>query len=76
MKKHEIVVGKSYSNGKGRIRKVIAEGPQYVYYGGQGDRDCIRYETIADGRRVGSEVGKRSNMTRASFAEWAKEASE
>lgn len=29
MKKSEIAVGKSYSNGKGRIRKVVGIGPQY-----------------------------------------------
>ena len=73
MKTREIVVNEVYSNGKGRVRKVIAEGvfrwnAAYLY-----DPDYVRYEIIADGQKVGSEVGKKIDMTRNGFAKWAKE---
>ena len=35
MKKSEIKIGHIYSNGKGRLRKVIDIGPQYKLYDGQ-----------------------------------------
>ena len=73
MKTREIVVGGVYGNGKGRVRKVIAESDfrrnaAYMY-----DSDYVWYEIIADGRKVGSEIGKKSDMTRNAFARWAKE---
>lgn len=71
MKKSEIKVGKTYHNGKqGRFyseREVVAEGPEYVLYRGQENMDCIRYIT-----RKGVGIGNSGNMTRASFAAWAK----
>jgi hypothetical protein len=66
-----IQVGKSYHNGKeGRslsIRKVIAEGSQHLLYDGQGNTDCLRYLQIK-----GKYSGQESNITRTSFAQWAK----
>ena len=43
MKKSEIKIGHIYSNGKGRLRKVIDIGPQYKLYDGQGCDENIRY---------------------------------
>lgn len=72
MKKSEIVVGGVYSNGKGRVRKVVAEGEKYVLYPGQYDRDCVRYEILDDGsgKKPNTYI---ANASRASFAAWAKE---
>lgn len=69
MRKEEIVVGGTYSNGKeGRragVRRVIGAGPQFKLYPSQEDTDCIGYEVIA-----GPKVSDR--CTRTSFAAWAK----
>ena len=35
MKKSEIKIGHIYSNGKGRLRKVVDIGPQYKFYASQ-----------------------------------------
>lgn len=69
MRTANIKVGHSYTNGKGTIRKVIAEGSEYVSHTGQTDCDCVRYEVIA-----GRHKGMQANMTRNSFAKWAKAA--
>lgn len=55
-------VGATYANGKGRTRRVVAMGSEYLLYPGQGDHDCLRYE--AD--------GEQGNMTVNSFRKWAK----
>lgn len=73
MKKAEIQVGCTYSNGKGRIRKVIAEGAEYVLYKGQYETDNIRYEVLHDGSKMNRSKGEQGNITRSSFAAWAKE---
>lgn len=73
MKKSEIVVGGVYSNGKGRVRKVVAEGPEYVLYEGQAETDNLRYEVINDGTKKNKSAGEQGNITRTSFAAWAKE---
>jgi hypothetical protein len=73
MKKSEIQVGKTYSNGKGGIRKVIAEGAEYVLYQGQESTDNLRYEVVHDGTKNNRKAGMQGNMTRATFASWAKE---
>lgn len=44
MKKSEIKIGHIYSNGKGRLRKVIDIGPQYKLYDGQRCDENMRYE--------------------------------
>lgn len=75
MKQSEIQVGKTYSNGKkGRFyqeRKIIAEGPDYILYSGQENRDCIRFKVIIGSYKL--YPGVEGNMTRLSFAHWAKE---
>jgi hypothetical protein len=73
LKKAEIVVGGFYSNGKGRIRKVVAEGPEYVLYEGQASTNNLRYEIINDGTKKNRTVGEQGNITRTAFATWAKE---
>lgn len=72
MKKSEIVVGGIYGNGKGRIRRVVAEG-DYKLYAGQMDCDCLEYEIINDGTMRNRAAGSVGRMTRVRFAAWAKE---
>lgn len=71
MKKSEIEIGAVYSNGKGRLRKVIDRG-DYPIYNGQMDRDDILYEIVNDGTKGNSTAGKQGVMSAASFASWAK----
>lgn len=73
MKMNEIKVGFSYSNGKGRIRRVIAMGPQYKLFDGQMCAENLRYVVVSDGTKKSRTAGEESNMTVASFARWAKE---
>lgn len=73
MKKNEIIIGGTYSNRKGRIRKVIAEGTEYVLYDGQSSKDNLQYEVINDGTKKNRTSGEHHNMTRQAFATWAKE---
>lgn len=73
MKKNEIQIGASYSNGKGRIRKVIDMGPQYKFYYGQECTENLRYEIVHDGTKKNRTAGEQSNMSVAAFAVWAKE---
>ena len=71
MKKSSIKVGTAYADGKGSIRLVIAVGPEYKLYSGQGNSDCLRYRLIA--KKLGPfSVGSEQNCTRISFASWAK----
>ena len=71
MKRGDIVVGNTYTDGKGNYREVLAVGPDYKFYTAQGDCDCIRYQLIAK-RRGPYNVGSQRNCTRISFAAWAK----
>ncbi|MHA7967716.1 hypothetical protein ACX93W_26740 [Paenibacillus sp. CAU 1782] len=73
MKKSEIEVGGVYGNGKGRIRKVIAEGAEFVLYPGQGESDNLRFEVVNDGSKKNRTKGSQGNITRTAFAAWAKE---
>ena len=73
MKVSEIVVGGTYTNGKGTERKVLAEGAEFKYYPSQEAGDCIQYTVTKRGPRVPhDDVGRKMNSTRASFATWAK----
>ena len=72
MKKKDLKVGAYYSNGKGRVRRVIASG-DYKLYPCQADHDCLEYEIVTDGTKKNNTKGKKGRMTRASFAIWAKE---
>ena len=73
MKKSEIVVGKCYSNGKGRIRKVVDIGPQYKLYDHQICTEKLCYEVVQDGSKKNRTAGERGCMTVAAFASWAKQ---
>ena len=73
MKVSDIRLGASYSNGKGRIRKVIHMGPQYKLYDAQMCTENLRYVVVSDGTKKNRTAGEESNMTVASFARWAKE---
>lgn len=73
MKRSEIKIGKSYSNGRGRVRKVVDIGPQYKLYDGQETDECLCYEIVKDGSKKNLTTGKRCNMTISSFASWAKD---
>lgn len=70
MKKSSIVVGGRYTDRKGNIREVIAEGPEFVAYSQQQEQDNIRYRWVRRSR--GDRKGDEANCTRASFAAWAK----
>lgn len=73
MKKSEIVVGKCYSNGKGRIRKVVDIGPQYKLYDHQICTENLCYEVVQDGSKKNRTAGEQGCMTVAAFASWAKQ---
>ncbi len=76
MKKSEIKIGSSYTNGKGSIRKVIDAGEQFSLYPGQAETDNIRYLLVSRNIKTGNGsnvVGQEYNCTRVSFATWAKE---
>lgn len=68
MKKDLLEVGKTYTNGRGRSRKIIDRGPQYTLYPGQADCDTVLLEIVA-----GPGTGTKRTMTAAAFASWAKE---
>lgn len=70
MKKSEIHVGRFYTEGRGGLRQVLAEGPQYKMYPGVVDDDCLRYKAV---RSAGGPIaaGTEGNITRVSFAAWA-----
>lgn len=73
MKKSEIQVGKTYSNGRGRERKVVGIGPEYKFYDRVVSEENMRYEVVKDGSKSNRTAGEQGNMTLASFASWAKE---
>ena len=70
MKKSDIKVGHTYTNGSS-VRLVIGEGSQYAW-SRQEDWDCVRYR-ITEHKTRPREVGDEWNCTRRSFASWAKE---
>lgn len=73
MRKSAIQEGCCYSNGKGRVRKVLAIGPQFKYYLSAECSENLRYEVIQDGTKNNAGFGEMSNISLASFASWAKE---
>lgn len=70
MRKSDIRPGMAYADGKGNVRLVLVEGPQYVLYPEQVDTDCVRYRVVA---RRGKLVvdGQECSSTRGAFAAWA-----
>lgn len=76
MKKSEIKIGGLYSNDRGRVRKVVDIGPQYILYDGQRNEENLCYEIVQDGTNNNRMAGKQCNMTVIAFAAWAKEPTE
>lgn len=72
MKKVEIGKGRFYSDGKIGVREVLDEGPQYKFYEGVEDTDCLRYRCLS--AKASTDIGQEANSTRTSFAAWAKQA--
>lgn len=74
MNKSEIVIGRTYSNGRGKYRMVVGMGRRYVLYPGQEDLDCLCYREVdAKGNTLYlGQMPKSGNQTRKSFARWAK----
>lgn len=70
MKTREIIAGKSYTNGK-QVREVLELG-EFKIYDSQSDTDCVRYRVTTKGRDGKLSVNDVSQMTRNSFARWAK----
>ena len=73
MKRIEIVLGGTYTDGKKGVRKVVAEGKDYQLYSGQTETDCLQYEQLAGMSspypRGKSAAGNQLlNSTRTSFA--------
>lgn len=73
MKKSEIMIGETYSNGKNRVRRVVDIGSQYKAYNAQECTENLRYEIVHDGSKQNRTAGEQHNMTIAAFAAWAKE---
>lgn len=77
MRKDEIVVGGTYSDAKGGVRRVIGMGSEFRSYSGQVNADCVGY-AVVQGRAHGGNHGKTpegeiiGHCTRAGFAAWAK----
>ena len=73
MKKSDIAVGGVYSDGTARLRKVVAEGADLkVYAWSENAGDNVRYVVIHDGTKKNKTAGEQRNITRSSFALWAK----
>lgn len=72
MKTREIRVGKTYTDNKDNVRRVVDQGPHCVLFPAQSDTDCVRY-LIVKKKRGPNKVGDLYNTTRNSFARWAKQ---
>lgn len=70
MRRNDIKVGHKYTNGKGAIREVIAEGPEFKVFPSQEDCDCIQYLQLEQNRGP-NRIGGKYNITRQRFANWA-----
>lgn len=73
MKKSQIKIGKVYSNGKGRSRKVVDIGPEYKLYSAQESTENLRHEIVQDGTEKNRTAGEQHNITLVAFASWAKD---
>ena len=58
----DIKIGHTYSNGKGRLRKVVDIGPQYKLYDGQGCDENMRYEIVRDGSASFADYSESRNL--------------
>jgi len=80
MKRSDIKVGMTYTNGKGRFRKVLAIGSSQRF-AGQKDCHCVEFyptRVLRNGREVADtqaqdwDGGPNGHNTLKSFASWAK----
>ena len=62
MKKSELVVGRTYTNGKGRKRKLVARV----------DRYCVAYMVFDDGTKKNLTHGEIRTISDTAFAAWEK----
>lgn len=62
MKRADIEVGKHYTDGKGRIRKITGAGALFRLYNGQIDADCLEYEQWDPLRKRGKILGMRRRI--------------
>lgn len=72
MKRTDIIKGECYSDGKGRIRKILDIGPQYKYYRLQRTDDCLCYILLQD-KHSPQRIGEIGCLSTAGFMSWAKE---
>lgn len=71
MKRSDIRLGSTYTNGKGAERRIIGEGAHLRRRACTVDSDCVEYEIIKRGRGPLDSVGKRYACTRTAFTRWA-----
>lgn len=76
MKRDQLRVGATYSDGKKGLRRIIAFGPEYTLYSSQTEHDCLLYAVVKGkaGRDRGhTEQGEAlRHSTAGSFAAWAR----
>jgi hypothetical protein len=70
MRRQQIQLNRSYTDGKGNVRLVIGVGEQYKLYPHQQNCDNLRYRVVKKWRGP-RMVGDECNSTRISFAKWA-----
>lgn len=70
MKKSEIKVGRTFTDGKGNIREVTNLG-YYPLYKDQQDTHCVQYKVLTK-KRGPHPVGSSQCCTQSAFAAWAK----
>lgn len=69
MKNSEIIAGEVYTNGKEKVRKVLAIN--YGLESDKGKRDTLQYEVIHDGSKSNKTACEVGNVSRDYFATWA-----
>ncbi len=70
MKKNDICKGRIYWDGKSGIREVLDTG-LYKFYEGVADEDGLVF--LCHHAMTAADIGKQRQMTRVSFAAWARE---
>jgi hypothetical protein len=79
MKTSQILVGSRYTNGKGLVCEVIAEGPEHIskqmiaLLGNNAETDRIRYRVVASTKEFRTQpIGHEGTCARRAFSIWAK----
>jgi len=82
MKRSDLRVGATYSDGKKGLRRIVAFGRQYKLYDSQEETDCLLYAVVAGATRSVGMRGRTAageplyHSTATSFAAWAKACAE